>query len=316
MYSYLLKRIFSIIPVLFVVLTVVFFVIHITPGDPAAVMLGPDATAQQIEELREQWGLNLPIYQQYMNWIIAVLQGDLGVSYFMDQPVIEAIWSHIGPTFALAVMAQILALVIAIPLGILAAKYHGSIIDRMFMGVSLLGICVPSFLLGLFFILLFAVQLKWLPVAGYQPISAGLWEYLRHLIMPAVALGTMQAALLARMARSSLLDTLSTDFIKTARSKGVKERNVIYKHALRNALLPLLTVIGQSFGGLITGAVVTETIFNIPGIGQLIIDSIERRDFSVIQGAVLFVTVAFVFVNLIVDLLYGVIDPRVRLGRK
>lgn len=316
MKSYILKRLFSLIPILFIVSTIVFLIIHLTPGDPASVMLGPEASTEQVEKLKEELGLNVPIYKQYINWIIAAVQGDLGISYFLKQPVIEAIFDHLGPTLALAAIAQIICILIAIPIGVLAAKYRGSFIDQTFMGISLLGISIPSFLLGLFLMLIFAVKLQWLPVAGYQTLDNGLWNYLKFLIMPAFALGSMQAALLARMTRSSMLDVLKKDFIKASRAKGSKERQVLFKHALRNALLPILTVIGQSLGGLITGAVVIETIFNIPGIGQLIINSVERRDLPIIQGTVLFATVTFVFINFLVDLLYGFIDPRVRLEQK
>ncbi|WP_045515020.1 ABC transporter permease [Neobacillus niacini] len=313
---YMLKRLLSLIPVLFVVSIVVFLIIHLTPGDPASVMLGEEATKQQIEELRQKLGLNLPLYQQYFHWIGGVFQGNLGFSFFMKESVTKAIFDHLGPTISLSILAEILAIGIGVPMGILAARRRGSVADQSFMGLSLLGISIPSFLLSLFLMLLFAVSLKWLPVAGYQPLSNGLWNHLQYLIMPAIALGTMKAALIARMTRSSMLEVLNSTFIKTARSKGVKERHVVYKHALRNAFLPILTVIGQTFAGLIAGSAVIETIFNIPGIGQLIINSVLRRDYSVIQGAVLFVTISYVFINLAIDLLYGVIDPRVRLNRK
>ncbi|TBL73302.1 ABC transporter permease [Paenibacillus thalictri] len=314
--TYLVKRVFSLIPVLFVVSLMVFMVIHLTPGDPAAYMLGEDASPQQVAELRAQLGLEQPIYVQYIKWIGGVFRGDLGFSFFMKEPVTHAILNHLGPTLSLSIFAQILAILIAIPFGIMAANRRGSAADQTLMGASLLGISIPSFLLGLLLVLLFAVTLKWLPVAGYKPLSAGLWTHLKYLILPAVALGTMQASLITRMTRSSMLEVLNAGFIKTARSKGVKERNVIYRHALRNAFIPILTVIGQTFGMLVAGAAVTETIFNIPGIGQLIINSVTRRDYSVIQGVVLFVTFAYVFINLVIDLLYGVIDPRVRLNRK
>lgn len=314
--SYILKRILSLIPVLFVVSIVIFMIVHLTPGDPAAVMLGEEATAEQISELREQLGLNLPIYEQYVQWVFGVMKGDLGTSFFMKEPVTQAIFEHLKPTVSLAILAQIVALVIAIPVGIIAATRRGTLADSSIMGFSLLGMSVPSFLLGLLLILLFGVQLGWLPVAGYKPLSAGVWDHLKYLIMPAISLGSIQAALIARMTRTSMLDVLNTNYIKTATAKGVKKRNIVYRHALRNAFLPVLTVIGQSFGTLIAGAVVTETIFNIPGIGQLIINSVARRDYAVIQGVVLFVTLSYVLINLVIDLLYSVIDPRVRLERK
>jgi len=314
--AYLIKRLLSLIPVLFVVSVVIFMIIHLTPGDPASIMLGEEATEEQIAALRKELGLDLPVYQQYLRWLVGVLQGDLGTSYILNEPVSQAIFSHLQPTVSLAVLAQTIALIIAIPLGILAANRRGTLTDQSIMGVSLLGMSIPSFLLGLFLVLLFGVRLGWLPVAGYQPLSAGLWNHLKYLILPAISLGLIQSVLITRITRSSMLEVLNANYIKTARSKGVKERHVIYRHALRNAFLPILTVIGQIFAGLVAGAVVTETIFNIPGIGQLIINSVERRDYPIIQGVVLFVTVAYVFINLIIDLLYGVIDPRVRLDRK
>ncbi|MBO0991943.1 ABC transporter permease [Bacillus sp. SD088] len=316
MVGYIVKRILSLIPVLFIVSIAIFLIVHLTPGDPASVILGMEATEEQIEELNEQMGFNLPIYNQYFTWIKGIFQGDLGRSYFMDEPVTQAIFSHLAPTLSLAILAEIVALILAIPIGIYAAYRRGSLADHSLMVVSLLGMAVPSFLLSLLLMLFVGVKLNWLPIAGYQPLSLGICEHFRYLILPAISLGAIQAALVARMTRSSMLEVLNMNYIKTARSKGAKERKVIVKHALRNAFLPILTVIGQSFGTLVTGAVVVETIFNIPGLGQLIINSIERRDFAVIQGVVLFVTFIYVMINLIVDLLYGIIDPRVRLERK
>lgn len=316
MRAYIVKRILSLIPVLFIVSVIVFLIIHLTPGDPAAIILGPEASEADKLNLREELGLNLPLIQQYFSWIFGVVKGDLGTSFFMKKPVLTAIFDHLGPTIALAVLAQITAIVVAIPLGIMAANRRGTLADQSFMGATLVGLAVPNFLLGLLLIILFAVNLKWLPVAGYKPLSAGVWEHFKFLIMPAIALGTAQAALIARMTRASMLESLNENYVKTARSKGLRERVVIYKHTLRNAFIPILTVLGQTFGTLIAGAVVTETVFNIPGIGQLIINSVERRDYAVIQGAVLFITFSYVIINLIVDLLYGIIDPRVRLNKK
>lgn len=315
MIRYIIKRILSLIPVLLVVSVVIFGIIHITPGDPASVILGEEATAEQINELQEQFGLDKPIYIQYFTWITDVMRGDLGTSYIMKVPVTEAILDHLKPTASLAALALIVSIIIAIPIGIIAANRQGTLTDQTMMGLALLGMSVPSFLLGLLLIILVGVQLGWLPVAGYEPLSSGLWNHLKYLIMPAISLGSIQAALIARMTRTSMLEVLNKNYIKTARAKGVKDNVIIYKHALRNAFLPILTVIGQSFGTLVAGAIVTETIFNIPGIGQLIINSVERRDYSVIQGVVLFVTLSYVFINLFIDLLYGVIDPRVRLDK-
>lgn len=315
MINYVIKRVLSLIPVLLVVSVVIFSIIHITPGDPASVILGQEAETEKIQELREELGLNEPIFKQYITWISNVMRGDLGDSYFMGESVVEAIASHLKPTASLALLAMIISIIVAIPIGIVAANRQGTLTDQMLMGFALLGMSVPSFLLGLLLILLVGVQLGWLPVAGYQPLSAGIVNYMKYLILPAISLGSIQAALIARMTRTSMLEVLNMNYIKTARAKGVKNRTIVYKHALRNAFLPILTVIGQTFGTLIAGAVVTETIFNIPGIGQLIINSIERRDYSVIQGVVLFVTVSYVFINLFIDLLYGLIDPRVRLDK-
>jgi peptide/nickel transport system permease protein len=314
--SYILKRVLSMIPVLFIVATIVFFLIHLVPGDPAAVILGPEATPQEVEQLREQLGLNKPIYEQFFSWFVGLFQGDLGDSIYMRKPVLEAFSDHIGPTLSLALLAQGISILIAIPIGVLAAKKRGTSVDRVFMLIAMIGLSLPSFLLGLLLMLLFGVHLKWLPAAGYQPISAGIWEHIRYMILPAFALGTIQAAVIARMTRSSMLDVLSMNYIKTAKAKGLKQRVIIYKHAFRNAFIPILTILGETFGSLITGAVVTETVFNLPGIGQLVVNAIVRRDYEVIQGTILIMAMMYLLLNLLIDLLYGVIDPRVRLSRK
>lgn len=316
MLTYIFKRIISLLPVLFVVSVAIFMIVHITPGEPAATLLGLDATQEEMDALNEQLGLNKPIHIQYFNWMSNVVKGDLGDSIFMKQPVSKAILSHFPPTMSLAIMAQLIALIVAIPTGIIASYKRGTRIDTALMSLALLGMAIPGFLLGLFLMLIFSVQLGWLPVAGYRPLSTGLWTHLRYMILPALSLGVVQAALIARMTRSSMLDVLYNNYIKTARAKGIKEKSVLLKHALKNASLPILTVLGQSFGSLVTGAVVIEALFNIPGIGQLVLNSIKRRDLAVIQGVVLFITLIYVGVNLIVDLMYGVIDPRVRLDRK
>lgn len=316
MFAYIIKRLLSLIPVLLVVTITIFLIIHITPGDPAATILGLEATEEQIEVLNEELGLNRPITEQYISWVGDLLKGDLGDSIFMHQPVTEAIAEHMGPTISLAILAQIIALILAIPFGIIAAYKRGSIVDVSLMGISLFGMAIPSFLLGLLLMLVVGVQLQWLPVAGYEPLENGIWAHFQYLILPGISLGAIQAALITRMTRASMLEVLNLNYVKTARSKGLKELSVLIKHAFRNAFLPILTVIGQTFGTLITGAVVVESIFNIPGLGQLIMNSIERRDFAVIQGVVFVATLMYVSINLIIDLLYGVIDPRVRLDRK
>ncbi|MFB5675291.1 ABC transporter permease [Paenibacillus terreus] len=316
MAKYLIQRVLSLLPVLLVVAVVVFLLIHLTPGDPASVILGDEASTESIAALREQLGLNLPLHQQFLAWFGNVLRGDLGDSIFMDMSVAEAFFSRVPPTLSLAILAQIIAVSLALYMGIMAARKRGTLADQAVMGISLLGISVPSFLLGLFLILIFAVEFKWLPVAGYRPLSNGLWDHLRYLLLPAIALGAMQAALIARMTRSSLIEVLSEQYIKTARAKGLQEKKIVYKHALKNAFIPILTVIGETFGTLITGAAVIETVFNIPGIGQLIISSIERRDFAVIQGSILLITITYVLLNLWIDLLYGLLDPRIKLNRR
>jgi len=310
--SYLIKRVLALVPVLGVVAVVVFLLIHLTPGDPAAVMLGPEASAADVQALRAQLGLNDPLHVQFLRWLGGVLQGDLGQSLFIRQPVTEVLADALGPTMSLAIMAELLAVVIAVPAGIMAARRRGTAADRAFMTGALLGISVPSFLLGLFLALVFAVGLGWLPVAGYRPLEDGLGRHLTYLVLPAVALGAMQAALIARTTRSSMLDVLTENYMKTAKAKGLSERVRIYKHALRNAALPVLTVVGQTFGTLIAGAAVVETVFNIPGIGQLVVNSVERRDFVVIQGVVLLIAVGYVLINLVVDVLYSAFDPRIR----
>ncbi len=313
MTSYLIKRLLALVPVLGVVAVVVFLLIHLTPGDPAAVMLGPEASEEDVQALREELGLTAPLYLQFFRWLGAVLQGDLGDSLFIQRPVTEVLADALGPTLSLAIMAELLALAIAVPAGIMAARRRGTAVDRAFMGGALLGISVPSFLSGLFLVLVFAVGLGWFPVAGFRPLEEGMGEHLTYLVLPAIALGALQAALIARTTRSSMLDVLTENYMKTAKAKGLSDRVRIYKHALRNAALPVLTVIGQTFGTLIAGAAVVETVFNIPGIGQLVVNSVERRDFVVIQGVVLLIAVSYVLINLVVDVLYSTLDPRLRI---
>ncbi len=310
--AYTLKRLFALIPVLFIVSIVVFLITRLTPGSPAAIILGQGASPEQIAALSKEMGLDEPVINQYFIWLSNIFHGDFGYSYFLNKPVLGAIWDNVGPTVSLAILAQIFGVAFALLFGIYAAKHKGTIRDESIMGASLLGISIPSFLLGSFLILLFAVQLRIFPVSGYVPLNAGLFEYLKYLVLPTITLGAIQAALITRMTRSSLLDTISENFVKTAKAKGLNERTIMLKHTLRVSFLPILTVIGESFAGLVTGAAVTESLFNIPGLGQLIVSSIERRDYALIQGAVILITVAYVVINLVVDLLYAVIDPRVR----
>jgi peptide/nickel transport system permease protein len=309
---YFLKRLIALIPVLLVVAIVDFIIIHLTPGDPASVILGTQATEEELAKMREHLGLNLPIYIQFGKWFAGIITGNLGWSVMMQMPVSKAIYEHIGPTISLTLIAETIAILFSIPLGVMAANRRGTWADQSLMMIALIGISLPSFWIGLNMILLFAVYLNWLPAAGYQPLSNGLFTHLKYIIMPAVSLGIMQGALIARMTRSSMLEVLNQNYIRTAEAKGLKMRVVTYKHALRNAFVPILTVIGLSFATLVGGSVVTETVFNIPGIGKLIVNSVLRRDYEVIQGTVLMIAGAYVLINLVVDMLYAFIDPRIK----
>ncbi len=312
---YVAKRLLSLIPVLLVVSILVFSLMHLAPGDPASAILGMDATAADLERLKEELGLNLPLYEQYVRWVVGVLHGDLGRSYFMEESVGQAIAGHFRPTLSLALFAELIALVLALPAGIYAACRRGRPADRIVMLLSLLALAVPSFILGLLLILLLGVLLALFPIGGYAPLEEGLLPHLRYLVLPALALGSTQAALIARMTRAAMAEVLDQNFIRTLVAKGMRGRVVVGVHALRNALFPILTAVGQSMASLLSGAIVVETVFNIPGLGQLLINSIARRDFAMIQGIVLVVTIICVLVNLLVDLLYGVADPRVRLDK-
>lgn len=316
MLSYVAKRILSLIPVLFVVSFVIFFVVYMIPGGPATALLGMEATPDQIHELNAELGFDRPFFVQYIDWFANVLRGDWGTSYFLHQSVTQAIGEYFLPTLSLAVLAQIIALLLAVPLGILAAYKRGTAIDLTCVSASLLGAALPGFLLSMFLMLFFGVYLQWFPVAGYAALSEGVGEHLKYIFLPALSLGIVQAAYLARMTRSSILEVMYKNYIQTARAKGLKESRVILRYALKNGAPVILTAVGQSFGSLITGTIVTETLFNIPGLGMLTLTSINRRDVFVIQGVVLFVTLLYVLVNLVVDILYGLVDPRLQPGRK
>lgn len=316
MLSYILKRIASLIPTLIVVSLVVFLVVYMIPGGPATALLGMEATPEALAEVNAELGFDRPFLVQYADWFTNVLRGDWGQSYFLQKSVVDAIGEYFMPTLSLAVLAQLISLVVSIPLGIFAAYKRGTAVDVVTVSASLLGIAVPGFLLSMFLMLFFGVNLKWLPVAGYAQLSEGLLEHLKYLILPALSLGLVQAAYITRMSRSAMLDVLYMNYIRTARAKGLKETAVVLIYGLKNAAPTILTVVGQSFGGLVTGTIVTETLFNIPGLGMLTMTSITRRDVFVIQGVVLFVTLVYVMVNLVVDILYGFVDPRIQLGRK
>ncbi len=312
MVSFIIRRLVSMIPVMLMVATGVFLLLKLTPGDPVGVILGPDATEERRQALRDDLGLNDPLILQYVRWLGDAARGDLGDSLFLNQPVLTSLWERAEPTLVLTLLSTVVALSIGLPTGILAAQNRGKWLDMGSMGIAILGISMPTFWLGLNLILIFAVTLRWLPVAGYAPLSEGLWESLRYMILPAITLGVAQAALLARMTRSMMLDVLSAEYVRVARAKGLRERRVVYFHALRNALIPLINVAGLIFAALLGGAVVTEQIFNIPGIGRLLIQAVGRRDVPLVQGTVLVIAAIYVLVNLIVDIFSAVLDPRLR----
>ena len=312
MTAYLLRRVLAVIPVMLVVATVAFVLIHLAPGDPAAIIAGPYATRDDMDRLRHQLGLDQPLPVQLVRWYGRLLAGDLGDSIFLRRPVTEAIVERLEPTLLLTAWATLIAVLIGVPAGVVSARYHNSPVDQSFMAMALFGLSIPNFLLGLLMILVFGVWLRWLPVAGYVPLGDGLWPNLRSLLMPSVSLGLVQSALIARITRSSMLDVLREQFILAGRAKGLDEKVVVYKHALKNAIIPTLTVVGITFALLIGGAVVIETVFNIPGLGRLIISAVLRRDYPVIQGVVLLIAVTYTVVNLMVDLAYLAFDPRIR----
>ena len=312
MKTYVIHRLLALIPVALVVATVAFVLMHLAPGDPASVIAGPDASRDDVQRIERQLGLDAPLPVQLVRWYARLVQGDLGQSIFLRKPVTDAILDRVEPTLLLTVSAIVIAIIIGVPAGVIAAHHHNKTTDQVLMVLALIGVSIPNFLLGLLFILFFSVWLGWFPVAGYSPLEYGWLKTLRSLVLPAFALGLVQSALIARIARSSMLDVLREQFIVAGRAKGLGERAVIYKHAFKNALIPTMTIIGISFAILISGAVVVETVFNIPGLGRLIISAVLRRDYPVIQGVVLCIAGLYMLINLAVDLSYLVVDPRVK----
>ncbi|QDZ13388.1 ABC transporter permease [Devosia ginsengisoli] len=298
--------------VMFLVVTIVFLIVRVTPGDPAAIMLGPDASAADIAALRARLGLDAPLPLQYLVYVQQMLQGDLGESIFLGQPVLTAIWSRAEPTFFLTVFALAIACVIALPVGIISAYRRGSLFDQGITTLAMLAASIPGFWLSLMLMQLFSVRLGWFPVSGYGGPGASFGDRLYHLVLPAVALGVVSSALIIRFTRAAMLDVLGEDYVRTARSKGMSEFRVILRHALKNALIPIITVIGLTAAVLISGAVVTETVFGLPGIGNLVVSAVSRRDYPVIQGALLIIAGLYVLINFIIDMLYLIVDPRVR----
>lgn len=313
MSKYIINRIITVITTLFILSIVVFGITHIMSGDPALAMLGSDATTEQVEELRQEMGLNEPLITQYVKWIGDATVGNLGESYFRHQTVSAALIERIGPSIILSFWSELIAILIGIPLGIAAARKKGQLTDLFASSTALLGMSIPSFLLGLLFILVFGVSFNILPVSGYVTVEkGGLLNHIKYLIIPCVTMGLIQSALIMRITRSSFVEILGMDYIKTSKAKGLNEKLILYKHVFRNAGATIVTILGQSFGSLIAGVAVLETMFNIPGMGQLIVDSVLKRDYPVIQGAVLFVSLLYVVINLLVDISYGFIDPRIR----
>ncbi len=314
MTRYIVKRLLAMIPVLFLVSLVSFIILHLTPGDPAVIMLGEQATPDNVAALRHALGLDQPLPVQYVIWLVRLLHGDLGNSIQTHQPVLQDILQRLPVTAELTFLAVCIALLIAIPSGIISATRRGSGADLASTSLSLFGISMPSFFLAVLLIFVFSLQLHLLPPFGYTPLQDGVLANLQGMVLPAITLGAAGAAIVARLTRSSLLEVLGQDYIRTARAKGVGGRTLIYRHALRNAIIPVLTVTGLQIGALLGGAVITETIFVLPGGGALAVSSIFERDFPLVQGVVLFLALAHLLVNLAVDLLYGFMDPRIRLS--
>src|SRR5262245_33245383 len=309
---YLLRRVLATVPVMGVVALFVFALLHLAPGDPAALIAGDLATAQDVQRIRERLGLNAPLHVQFVTWVGQLARGDLGVSVFSGVPVTRLIHQRAEPTAALTIATLVLSVAVAVPLGVLAAWKAGSWVDQAIMFMAVLGFSCPVFVLGYLLIYGGAVQLRWLPVQGYAPIAHGLGPFLRSITLPTLALGVVYVALIARMTRATVLEVLGEDYIRTAHAKGLASRRVLVGHALKNAAVPIATTIGVGVALLIGGAVITESVFAIPGIGRLTVDAILRRDYPIIQGVVLIVSAAYVLINLAVDLLYTVLDPRIR----
>ncbi|TAN55014.1 MAG: ABC transporter permease [Betaproteobacteria bacterium] len=312
MYAFLARRLLATIPVLLIVAVLVFLMLRLTPGDPAAILAGDAANTEQIAQIRAGLGLDRPIVVQFGIWAGKLLGGDLGESFYYKQPVTALIAQRIEPTLSLAALTIVIAVLVSVPLGVLAAWRFGSWFDRVLMGFSVMGFSVPVFVLAYILIWLVSLKLGWLPVQGYQRLADGFWPYLRHLLLPSITLSIVYVALIARVTRASVLESLGEDYIRTARAKGLPELRVLVRHALANAAVPIVTVIGIGIALLIGGVVVTESVYAIPGLGRLTVDAVLARDFPTIQGLILFFSVVYVLINLLVDLSYVFLDPRIR----
>ncbi len=312
MLAYVIRRLFSTLIVMMIVGIFVFLLLHLSPGDPAAIIAGDNATPEQIDGIRRKLGLEDPLLVQFLRWAGHVVQGDLGISIFSNEPVLKLVGQRLEPTVSLALTTLFIAVTLAVTFGVLAAWKAGTWVDRLLMVISVVGFSVPVFVVGYLLIYLFAIELRWLPVQGYTPIAEGIGPWARNLVLPSTALGLAYIALIARITRASMLDVLSEDYIRTAKAKGVANTSMLLKHALKNAGVPIVTVIGIGVALLISGVVITETVFNIPGIGRLVVDAIAKRDYPIIQGVILIFSGVYVLVNLAVDLTYTLIDPRIR----
>jgi peptide/nickel transport system permease protein len=312
MLTYIGRRLLATIPVMGMVAAIVFAILRLTPGDPAAIIAGDAATAGQLEEIRRHMGLDKPIYIQFVLWMGQLLRGDLGVSLISGVPVVGMIADRIGPSLALGTSTIVFTVILAVPLGVIAAWRQGKLLDRAVMAFSVFGFSVPIFVTGYLLIFFFSIGLGWFPVQGYRPLAAGFWPFYQRLILPTLALSTIYVALIARITRTSILEVMGEDYIRTARAKGVKESGVLMKHALRNAAVPIATIIGIGMAMLISGVVVTESVFNLPGLGRLVVEAVLARDYPVIQGLILLFSFIYILINLAVDILYTVFDPRIR----
>jgi peptide/nickel transport system permease protein len=312
MAGYILRRIFSTIPVMLIVAVIVFSMLRLTSGDPAAVIAGDNASAQDIETIRQSLGLGEPIAWQFVHWLGGILSGDFGQSFFFKKKVSELVLDRIEPTAALCLATIVIAVVVAVPLGVLAAARRGSLVDRLVMGFSVLGFSVPVFVIGYALDYVFAIELGLLPVQGYQRIADGFGGFLQRLILPSLTLSVIYIALIARMTRTSVLEVLGEDYIRTARAHGLGPLPVLLRHALPNAAVPIVTVIGLGIALLIGGVVVTESVFAIPGLGRLTVDAVLARDYPTVQAIILLFSVVYVLINLLIDIAYTVLDPRIR----
>ena len=312
MFAYAVRRLVATVPVMLVVAVFVFSLLHLSPGDPAIVIAGDQASPADVARIRETLGLDRPYLEQFVGWLGRAVRGDLGQSIFSNLPVSHLIAQRIEPTLMLMLLTVAIAVSVAVPLGVLAAWTAGRWIDRVLMAAAVLGFSVPVFVTGYLLAWLFALQLDWLPVQGYVPLAEGLWDCVRSLLLPALALGSVYVALIARVTRATMLEVLGQDYMRTARAKGLAPAPLLFVHALKNAAVPIVTVIGLGIALLIGGAVVTESVFAIPGLGRLVVDAILRRDYPVIQGVVLLCSFVYVAINLAIDLLYTLLDPRIR----